>query len=300
MSLCRVCEALDLEEHESHLDKYERMLAKAEKGCGGCRFFVTILQENYRQGSNKLYGKIVFLSNLRLDCRSPSALSRRQWSVDGLLLDICKPEGYLGKLSTTRKGPEAADLQHVGNESPEIDCKHIIPLGSKSEECFSLICSWMKECSEHGCRPQVDVRLPKRVIEISSDPSVPPRLFTTNNAVGRYVTLSHCWGNIDTVRLTKETISEMHSSINFESLPRTFRDAIVISRNLGLSYLWIDALCIMQDDVTDWATESPKMATVYGQASLAISATMVEGNSSGIFSERDIHYSPPLCRNKNR
>jgi hypothetical protein len=67
------------------------------------------------------------------------------------------------------------------------------------------------------------------------------------------------------------------------SLPKTFRDAIQICRKLGIYRLWIDALCIIQDDLKDWEIESAKMASIYAGASLTIAASNGETSESGCF-----------------
>jgi hypothetical protein len=50
--------------------------------------------------------------------------------------------------------------------------------------------------------------------------------------------------------------------IPFDALPTTYRDAIVFTRGLGMQWLWIDSLCIIQDDLTDWQHEASKMSEV--------------------------------------
>jgi hypothetical protein len=67
---------------------------------------------------------------------------------------------------------------------------------------------------------------------------------------------------------TKVTLASWQHSIPWDRLSKTFRDAILVTRELGLQYLWIDSLCIIQDDANDWAIESAKMANVYGDAHL--------------------------------
>jgi hypothetical protein len=73
-------------------------------------------------------------------------------------------------------------------------------------------------------------------------------------------------------------------------------DALTITRQLRFQYLWIDALCIIQDSAEDWAEESPKMASIYGQAALMISATAAENCHSGILNDLHVHYSLALGR----
>lgn len=60
-----------------------------------------------------------------------------------------------------------------------------------------------------------------------------------------YVTLSHCWGRNPVISLLDSNITEFQRSIPFESLSKTFRDAVEVTRSLGYQYLWIDSLCII-------------------------------------------------------
>ncbi|KAE8453294.1 hypothetical protein EG329_011361 [Mollisiaceae sp. DMI_Dod_QoI] len=80
-------------------------------------------------------------------------------------------------------------------------------------------------------------------------------------------------------------------SNNKESLIplQTFQDAIWVTQSLGFSYIWIDSLCIVQDDEDDWRQESALMSQVYGNAVVNIAATKAENGSVGLFAERDIH-----------
>lgn len=73
-----------------------------------------------------------------------------------------------------------------------------------------------------------------------------------------------------------------------ETLPKTLRDAIIVSRALGLQYLWIDAICIIQDSPEDWAEQAGKMAGIYQDAHLTISADNAEGSDSGFLADRNL------------
>ncbi|KAL1614246.1 hypothetical protein SLS54_009896 [Diplodia seriata] len=68
-----------------------------------------------------------------------------------------------------------------------------------------------------------------------------------------YAALSHCWVNHVPLRALKANIQDLQREIQEEELPRTFRDALAVTRQLGIPYLWIDSLCIIQDDKEDWA-----------------------------------------------
>lgn len=76
-------------------------------------------------------------------------------------------------------------------------------------------------------------------------------------------------------------------SIVYETLPRTFQDAVSFRRALGIHYLWIDALCIIQDSKDDWLIESAFMGKVYSCCFLNIAATASVTPISGFFRTRN-------------
>jgi hypothetical protein len=88
------------------------------------------------------------------------------------------------------------------------------------------------------------------------------------------MTLSHCWGLVDFFKLTTKTLSLMLAGIGTDTLASTFQDAIRTARFLGVEYLWIDALCILQDSKEDWELESATMGKVYGNGLCNLAATV--------------------------
>lgn len=112
------------------------------------------------------------------------------------------------------------------------------------------------------------------------------RLVEGENIKASYLCLSHCWGQTQQqLMTTTQNISDHMNGIQWGSIPRTFRDAIEVTRTLGIQYLWIDSLCIIQNDGDDWATQSRVMATIYGNAFLTIAATTAKKSSEGLFAE---------------
>jgi hypothetical protein len=108
--------------------------------------------------------------------------------------------------------------------------------------------------------------------------------WTTNP---RYATLSHCWGNASFLKLLKENFNALAQCIEFEQLPRTFKDALKITRELGLKYLWIDSLCIIQDSGQDWQVEAGQMSSVYGGSYVNIAASSAKGAHEGCLSRSE-------------
>lgn len=84
---------------------------------------------------------------------------------------------------------------------------------------------------------------------------------------GKYLALSYCWGSEDDapkqLKTTKASLCENMKEIKMESLPKTVSDAVLVCRAMRVRYLWVDALCIIQDSHTDWERESFKMAEIY-------------------------------------
>jgi hypothetical protein len=101
-----------------------------------------------------------------------------------------------------------------------------------------------------------------------------------------YATLSHCWGKADFIQTTKETLDQRKQGIKWADLPRTFQDAIEIVRALNIQFLWIDSLCIVQNDDLDWKRESACMAGIYSNSFLNIAATGSFDSSGGCLSQR--------------
>jgi hypothetical protein len=101
-----------------------------------------------------------------------------------------------------------------------------------------------------------------------------------------YAALSYCWGGDQKLKLTKDTYDQFHQNIRFESLPRTLQDAVIVASTFGIPYLWIDALCIIQDDEIDIGRELTAMAQVYLNASLTISASRAKSVEEGFLQPR--------------
>ncbi|KAF2647556.1 HET-domain-containing protein, partial [Lophiostoma macrostomum CBS 122681] len=145
---------------------------------------------------------------------------------------------------------------------------------------------WMEHCvRQHPCMQTEPPMLPKRVLHVGS-PLYGWKIklqISSCNARGQYAALSHCWGRKQIIKTTRRTLADRMSGIPWDSLPKTFQDAITMARGLGLEYLWIDSLCILQDDVNDWDIQFSLMASIYREATLLIAATASEDGDGGCF-----------------
>jgi hypothetical protein len=118
---------------------------------------------------------------------------------------------------------------------------------------------WMNECENNhpNCQEHsTDLpELPTRIIDVGND-GQDPRLVDGAARRSRYATLSHCWGNAPTIKTDTESLRLRQDGIPLETLPKTFREAIQVCRNLDIPYIWIDSLCIVQDSKGDWEYHS--------------------------------------------
>ncbi|KAF2667965.1 HET-domain-containing protein [Microthyrium microscopicum] len=133
-------------------------------------------------------------------------------------------------------------------------------------------------------------QLPSRVIDVGPAGSEDnPRLVqTASESQGHWVALSHCWGDKDKhpLRTTRQTLADHSKGIPMSSLPKTFQDAVIATRALGVRFLWIDSICIVQDDEVDWLKESEMMGTIYEHAIVTLAASAAKDSTHGLFVER--------------
>lgn len=154
-------------------------------------------------------------------------------------------------------------------------------------------CGWQLVSTNSSNNPEpemptrvIDVGGPEETVSLIEQPSKESGLPILH---GKYTTLSHCWGPPErhSIRTTTENIARHRAAIPLSDLSRTFRDAVRITREIGIRYLWIDSLCIIQDDKEDWDREAPTMGLVYGQSYLTIAATGAADGTQGCFMGRD-------------
>ena len=156
----------------------------------------------------------------------------------------------------------------------------------------NLIYEWVERCSaSHERCIQADrIQKPARILDVGLAQGDTIKLVDYNaRSTHHYVALSHCWGDTSTVLSTKRrSLTCRKSSVAFEDMPKTFQDAVALTRQLGVRYLWIDALCIVQDDTEDWAMEAAKMGAIYESAWLTISAMSAVDSSKGLFPSKSL------------
>ncbi|KAI1176227.1 hypothetical protein F4777DRAFT_588102 [Nemania sp. FL0916] len=162
-----------------------------------------------------------------------------------------------------------------------------------SREQFLLLKEWIQECdaNHETCRrfdteegdDKLEFTMPTRLVKLGN----PLQLVeSVSIEASPYVALSHCWGKTESLCTTNGNIAQLRKSIEFSDLPKNFRDAVQVTRGIGIEYLWIDSLCIIQDDKDDWEHESTQMEQVFSFAYCTIGASSSKSSAEGFFYDR--------------
>ncbi|KIH94060.1 hypothetical protein SPBR_05652 [Sporothrix brasiliensis 5110] len=164
---------------------------------------------------------------------------------------------------------------------------------TKSEDAFRSANKWLEACVKNhtGCAQPffsatpnskatsspADAFVPTRVLDVGGSDSARISLVQNAPAGSPYIALSYCWGPdpSGTVTTKKGNVAahmDPQRGIELPTLPRTIQDAVLVCRRLHVRYLWIDALCIVQDDGDDWRREAAQMCNVYQRSHVTIAA----------------------------
>ncbi|KAF2455758.1 heterokaryon incompatibility protein-domain-containing protein [Lineolata rhizophorae] len=155
-----------------------------------------------------------------------------------------------------------------------------------------LVTEWMKNCQANHkyCNPTTTTSpplLPTRVLDLSNvEETGHLRLHHAAGTRGAYIALSHSWGGHQPLKTLKSNLASRLRGFPLADLPRTFRDAAAVTRRLGIRFLWIDSLCIVQDDAADWRREAATMGRLYRDSALTIAATRAANSTTGFLGER--------------
>jgi hypothetical protein len=216
------------------------------------------------------------------------------WTVGDKVTHGCEPPGALFSM---RSGNKTEQIQlftvPADGSAPYGRWRNRIASGNTaSNMAASRARAWISDCiSNHRrCSCGDPTKLPTRGVDISplDDDSgdIVLRQTAKQNLQGRYVALSHCWGGlVPACCTTRANLQAQQSRIPLGSLPQTFRDAVIFARKLGIQYLWIDTLCILQDDEADWHREAVQMCEVYGNAFVTLAAVHSQNCHGGLFTE---------------
>lgn len=192
-----------------------------------------------------------------------------------------------------------------------VDHRHLLARLQASngveKQCIQLARKWLHDCEFNhvSCRQSSngDAQFPTRVLAAGvgdeESEEVKVRLTQGIDCSGHYAALSYCWGPDRDLILTENTEQRLRDGYPLSEFPATLKDAINVTRDLGIPYIWIDALCIFQDQERqeakdDWAREAGKMRDVYRGAFVTIEAAAATRGRESFLVDRKS--SKPYCQ----
>jgi hypothetical protein len=162
------------------------------------------------------------------------------------------------------------------------------------ENTFSQLRCWIEDCGRlhPACQPSGSPAfIPPRLLDLSNlrDDKGRVRLVLTSSlatapAPQRYLALSYCWGDGGaSCKTTRSNLASRLKGFKLSSLPATHKHHIRIAQQLGVQYVWIDSLCMLQDSTQDWERESAAIELIYANAYCTVSALEPNNANAGIF-----------------
>ena len=254
----------------------ESMEVSALRGCKLCQL---ISRGPWQSGSSQMY---ISVTRLRKGRSNHGKIlikdtTKELWMLYSWMRGLRHHQGFLPVV-------QADDLQATNLNRREWYFQN-----TGSEKVMSVIRSWMSECmkTHTPCARKTLSSLPTRVIDVGQANSLDdPYLLEASGRVAPYLALSYCWGAGNRLISTRDSVAKRKEGFTLAELPGTLRDAILVTRGVGVRYLWVDALCIIQDDDRDWQSESSNMRAIYRNALFVISALDAPHSDSGIFYDR--------------
>ncbi|KAH8806085.1 heterokaryon incompatibility protein-domain-containing protein [Xylogone sp. PMI_703] len=240
---------------------YENCQKTAEEGCVPCKLFLRLMEG----------------SGMPLD--GSYHLARFRGPVFGV-------EDKKGDIDTHW----TLFLTGTDNNTPKgIPRFPLIPGDTSSEASLKWVQEQISTClKQHpNCGAHNTSFLPTRLICISPLESKGYVVLREKEDIpegSSYIALSHCWGKIlPKCITTRETLLDRKTAIPWDTFPKTFQNAITFTQKLGIEYLWIDSLCIIQGDAEDWMKEAGKMFHVYRNSYVTLAAYQSKDSSGGLF-----------------
>lgn len=176
-----------------------------------------------------------------------------------------------------------------------------------SPQQFKLLKEWIRVCDQtHDClKPRENssriVSMPTRLIDVNNAESSLCLIETDESVRYTYLALSHRWGKLkeeEKFCTCGKNIDNLMKEIPYAALPKNFQDAVRVTRRLGIKYLWIDSLCIIQDNQKDMAAEVGRMEDVFSHAYCTIAASSAASSLEGFLGERTQRYYVALQTSK--
>ncbi|KAL8306273.1 hypothetical protein RB597_003179 [Gaeumannomyces tritici] len=320
--LCDFCQGINLEDMKSN-DGYVHhptchALASSADKCDLCQLIVGVFKRyiyEQRRATNPIrnlsdawhLGPVkLFAASRELDSNQHIFLRRERGGVQNKLLfkRVAITLGISG--TTLHYGPNDPTLLMFANPGSFAETMGVVGLSISARGIqddpicdfnVARILNWAKNCEERhsACNRNFPgssggTVAPRRLIDVGLPEQSDVTLVATNGQPLKYAALSYCWGRNQTGYITTtETLGQIMQGVPVALLSQTIQDAVMVVRKLGIRYLWVDALCIVQgpNQDADWADEIQRMGHIYNNAYLTIGAASANAASQGFLARRN-------------
>ncbi|KAF4626392.1 hypothetical protein G7Y89_g11770 [Cudoniella acicularis] len=305
MPRCEICSSFALTDRFNavftHQPNVRALVSSAALGCELCQFLYKQIQSSSSPVSRSLASLV---ANQMIDSVIRLYRTHEEVSPNKLRVQVGSEEGNcISLLICSRDGQYCGGFLYTiimsMNQLTDTDdpsSKHIrtreVFQDPDCDDLYKTLACWISHCqNRHSECYQRLATLPTRVVDVGTpDGSRQPRLVVSEGRLGRYTTLSYRWGRKGQLVTRVDNFEAHCNQIELSSLSETTRDAIKITQRLGFQYLWVDALCIIQDspDNDDWETQSSKMREIYTNSCITIQAAIPEDCTQRILHQRPV------------
>jgi hypothetical protein len=306
--ICSTCRGLLIRPHETAEENtpapydFKTIAQSASGGCPICEIFYSDLMRDNSPELLSLEGSVSFSFGYRLADR----LKKDPIVAYFIRLHTNKDNGpcrlQISLISALSYGSNCQARREASRNPRAFPVNTPIDtINTGDSRCLEMAASWLQECKRNhkDCNANLDlansVVRPIRVIDTST---VTLQLVSTVDWAAEkspsYMTVSHKWRSTGMTKLLGCNLGEMQRGIQIQTLPAVFRDAVILAKALEIRYVWIDALCIVQDDPDELQNEISNMGYIYQNAVLNVGAlqaaeleTTAEQESPGLFFDRN-------------
>ncbi|CZR66448.1 uncharacterized protein PAC_16349 [Phialocephala subalpina] len=296
--VCGACQRIKGLSPFSHQD-YEDLAKSAQDGCAPCGVIFTGLQPYHTSQGGPSVEVVVDRPNEQLWIRE-----------EGTSRSVCF-DIYVLRFDDDKRLPTSVSEESIQAEtdlythSDTLDFEdaflfptlhRMIPNGMDSLRTYQQIQHWLNNCRRNHPRCSMNGNFlhdatypyPTRLLEIHRDKIKLVEHLVVSPLAPRspYAILSYCWGDGHTMTTTSANLAYHLDGSPWMALPQTIQDAVLVCSRLGIKFIWVDALCVLQDSPEDWNSECKRMGDYYRWAVVTLSALDASGVHEGFLSSR--------------
>ncbi|KAL6874826.1 heterokaryon incompatibility domain-containing protein [Trichoderma novae-zelandiae] len=259
-------------ESDYHEFTFALLTKSSERGCDRCAALASAFEKLGVAG----FAEATWQPNLN----SPGSPTLEITDVNGAVqvFEVCSSEASLDEPAFfTKDAPPHAVL-----------CRgYKIPRTTGDADALDQAAKWLEECRTHEkCQIGDAAFVPTRLLYLGSKRTNTDVLSLVEDLESvPYAALSHRWtAETPSISLLTSNLPDRKQhGISVADIPRMMQDVVLVLRRLGIEYVWIDSLCIVQDDKEDWRREAAEMALIYTNAELTVAASWCDQPHQSLF-----------------